>query len=89
MVLFHDRFRPYSSQLPAAPWEVAMAMPKMGRCQGFTLGLTTDYKCGGQGFRLGGWVGWFCGWMWGLGSWECLLEVLVGVLRMFFFDFQG
>ena len=29
-----------------------MAMPKMGRCQGFTLGLTTDYKCGGQGWGV-------------------------------------
>ena len=26
-------------------------MPKMGRCQGFTLGLTTDYKLGARGAR--------------------------------------
>ncbi|CAL1136538.1 unnamed protein product, partial [Cladocopium goreaui] len=30
-------------------FKVAQAMPKMGRCQGFTLGLTTDYKLGARG----------------------------------------
>ena len=29
--------------------QVAQAMLKMGRCQGFTLGLTTDYKLGARG----------------------------------------
>ena len=48
-----------------------MAMPKMGRCQGFTLGLTTDYKCGGQGASRGlgkGLVLWLDGWGWAVGS---------------------
>lgn len=57
-----------------------MAMPKMGRCQGFTLGLTTDYKCGGQGLEgkvgqvgsvVGCWVGWQLGLVGGVGWLVC------------------
>eukprot|EP00434_Breviolum_minutum_P026765 symbB.v1.2.023657.t1/scaffold2181.1/size92752/1 len=43
------QLRKHRNWMPRNKRKVAMAMPKMGRCQGFTLGLTTDYKCGGQG----------------------------------------
>eukprot|EP00913_Durusdinium_trenchii_P017638 g16577.t1 len=41
--------RKYRNWLPRNKRKVAQQMPKTGICQGFTLGLTTDYKVGGQG----------------------------------------
>ena len=68
-----------------------MAMPKMGRCQGFTLGLTTDYKCGGQGLRLRGGPSRLVSVV-GCWGWQ-LLGVWLGVgwcvANVFFWDFQG
>eukprot|EP00435_Cladocopium_sp_Y103_P008751 s2504_g2.t1 len=47
--LMLSELRKHRNWMPRNRRKVAQAMPKMGRCQGFTLGLTTDYKLGARG----------------------------------------